>query len=183
MFSNMQLGTKIAAGFSALIIIALALGGLAVIKMKGVVAESRMLGDEYVPEVNLSNDLGLHTYRSRYSNLGYVYTHDGKYLDEARAAMVQVRAAVVEADKLAARSPHLVQLKGALDDVKKTFNEYERLMGEMEKTVMALDNLSTQMSGDGKNIWMPPANILKIWTPPCSDCSPMTRRLTYWPSA
>ena len=43
MFKKMKLGTKIIAGFGILIAIAVALGGLATVKMKGVVGDSVML--------------------------------------------------------------------------------------------------------------------------------------------
>ncbi|MFO7884999.1 MAG: PDZ domain-containing protein, partial [Desulfobacteraceae bacterium] len=45
---NMKLGTKIGVGFGILIIIALVLGGMAVINMKGVSSETTMLAEEGV---------------------------------------------------------------------------------------------------------------------------------------
>ena len=45
MFKSMKLGTKIMVGFGVLIAIAMALGGLATVKMQGVVGDSVMLAE------------------------------------------------------------------------------------------------------------------------------------------
>lgn len=57
MFKNMKLGAKIGAGFAALIIIALALGGLAVWSMYGAKATSTDLAEVKVPQVSIANQI------------------------------------------------------------------------------------------------------------------------------
>ncbi|MBF0303699.1 MAG: MCP four helix bundle domain-containing protein, partial [Desulfamplus sp.] len=57
MFKNMKLGTKIALGFGSLIIIALLLGGMAVVNMRTVSVESTKLANEYVPEVAVASEI------------------------------------------------------------------------------------------------------------------------------
>ncbi|MFH0997804.1 MAG: methyl-accepting chemotaxis protein [Pseudomonadota bacterium] len=136
-----------------MILITLYLGGIAVVTMKGVVAESRLLGDEYAPEVKLSSDLERRTYRTMYAIRGYNFTYDRKYLEDGRAAMVQVMEVIAAAEKLSGRAPHLVHLKGAMDEVKSAMNEFERLTTETEKTVATIEKLATEMN-DVARIYM-----------------------------
>ena len=147
---NMKLGTKIAIGFSMLILVAMALGGLAVVKMKSVVRESMVLGDEYVPEARYSSDLERRIYRTIYAIRGYNFSFERKYLDDGLKAMDQVRETLAEAEKLAGSFPHLVQLKASLADIGKAMAEYERLMGETEQTVAVLEKLATGMNDAAK---------------------------------
>ncbi len=144
---------KISAGFCALILITLALGGLAIVKMQGVVVQSKMLGDEYTPESKLSSDLERWTYRTMNAIRGYNFTNDRKYLEDGRAAMVQVMETIADAEKLAGRAPHLVHLKEALDEIKTAMNDFDRLTTETEKTVATLEKLATEMN-DAAKIYM-----------------------------
>jgi methyl-accepting chemotaxis protein len=54
---NIKLGIKIGGGFGVLILIACALGGLAVFNMKSVETDSIRLAQEYVPQVGIANEL------------------------------------------------------------------------------------------------------------------------------
>ncbi|MBI5552048.1 MAG: hypothetical protein HY911_11135 [Desulfobacterales bacterium] len=54
MFKNLRLGTKLGAGFGMLILIAMVLGGIAVVMMKAVESDSINLSQEYVPETDLA---------------------------------------------------------------------------------------------------------------------------------
>ncbi|HRF91370.1 MAG TPA: hypothetical protein PLF65_11270, partial [Desulfobacter postgatei] len=51
---NLSLGIKISGGFGLLILIAIALGGMAVWNMNTVKTQSVMLAEEYVPEVEMA---------------------------------------------------------------------------------------------------------------------------------
>ncbi|MFH1090711.1 MAG: methyl-accepting chemotaxis protein [Pseudomonadota bacterium] len=143
---KMKLGTKIVAGFGALIVIAIALGGLATIRMWSVVSESVMLADEYSPEAMLAGDLDRRTYRTMYAVRGYHFTGEKKYYDDGKAAMAQVKEAIKDLETLAAKAVHLVKLKGGLEEIKKAATEYERLMAETEKNVTELGKIATLMT-------------------------------------
>ncbi|MFO7884554.1 MAG: MCP four helix bundle domain-containing protein, partial [Desulfobacteraceae bacterium] len=76
---NMKLGTKIGVGFGVLIIIALVLGGMAVINMKGVSSETTMLAEEYIPEVNVSVKIRGAANRIMYAMRGYGFTEEERF--------------------------------------------------------------------------------------------------------
>jgi methyl-accepting chemotaxis protein len=146
MFKNMKLGTKIAAGFGLLIALAIALGGLAVFKMKGVEVGAVMLADEYVPEAVLSSDLERRVYRTMYAARAYNYTGEKKFLDEAQAAIAQVKESLGKGEELAAKAVHLAKLKGALGGTKQSMAEYERQLDETRKTRDELQTLAETMA-------------------------------------
>jgi len=69
MFKNLKLGTKIGLGFGALLLIAVALGGLATWSMLDVKTTATKLAEENVPAVAVANNverMSLHTmYQAR----------------------------------------------------------------------------------------------------------------------
>ena len=67
----MSLGFKISMGFAFLIIIACALGSMAIWRMSDVETQSTMLANEYVPEVDIANELRGATNRVMYEMRGY----------------------------------------------------------------------------------------------------------------
>jgi methyl-accepting chemotaxis protein len=133
MFKNMKLGTKIMVGFGVMIVIAVALGGLAVVKMKGVVGDSVMLAEEYAPESALASDLERRISRTMYAIQGYSFTGEKKYYEEGAASMALVKETIGKAEELASKAEHLTKLKDQLAGAKLAMTDYEHLMVEAEK--------------------------------------------------
>ena len=150
MFKNMKLGTKIMVGFGVMIVIAVALGGLAVVKMKGVVGDSVMLAEEYAPESALASLLERRVYRTMYAIRGYNFTGEKKYYEEGAAAMAQVKETIGKAEELAAKAVHLTKLKEQLAGAKQAMTDYERLMVEAEKNLNELAKLRVDLRGLAK---------------------------------
>jgi methyl-accepting chemotaxis protein len=150
MFKRMKLGTKIMVGFGVLIALAMALGGLAAVKMKGVVGDSVMLAEEYAPEAQLASDLERRVYRTMYAVRGFHFTGEKKYHEDGAAAMAQVQETIGKAEELAARAEHLTQLKNVLGEAKKEVLEYDRLMRETEKNVVEQERISNAMLAAAK---------------------------------
>jgi methyl-accepting chemotaxis protein len=146
MFKKMKLGTKIMVGFGVLIAIAMALGGLATVKMEGVVSDSVMLAEEYAPEALLASDLERRVYRTMYAARAYNYTGDKKFLDEAQAAIAQVKETFGKGEELTAKAVHLVKLKGALSESKQSMAEYERQLDDTRKAREELQTTAQTMT-------------------------------------
>ena len=81
---NMSLGIKISGGFALLILIAIALGGMAVWNMNTVKTQSVMLADEYVPEVDMAMSLRGAVNRLMYEMRGYGFTEDDTFDKKAQ---------------------------------------------------------------------------------------------------
>ncbi|MFZ5570779.1 MAG: methyl-accepting chemotaxis protein [Thermodesulfobacteriota bacterium] len=150
MFTNMKLGTKIAAGFGLLIVIMLGLGALAVVQMRGVVGDSTMLAEEYAPEAQLASELERNSYSTMYAIRGYGFTYDQKFLETGKESMARVKETITRAEELAARAEHLVKLKGSLDEAKKAAAEYERQMGATDENVTELEKTAEIMAATAK---------------------------------
>ena len=134
MFKHMKLGTKIITGFSLLIVIACALGGLAVWNMKSVQSVATILVTENVPEVAVANNVERYSLETMYEMRGYAYTAEDEFLNDGRANLSEVKRFIKEAKDLSDRSPHLVKLKGAVEKVEAQVLEYERLANETSRS-------------------------------------------------
>ena len=83
MFKHMKLGTKIITGFALLIVIACALGGLAVWNMKTVQSVATILVTENVPEVAVANNVERYSLETMYEMRGYAL-HGRREVPERR---------------------------------------------------------------------------------------------------
>jgi methyl-accepting chemotaxis protein len=142
---NMKLGTKIAVGFGALILIACVLGAMAVWNMKAVEGDSRMLAVEYMPEVKINGDIRGNSLMTMYNMRGYAFTQEKQYLDEGKKYLGEVKKNLDEAKKLAARSPHLVKLNEAVGQMEAKVKEYETLADETVAKNSAIESARKSM--------------------------------------
>ncbi|RPI60214.1 MAG: chemotaxis protein, partial [Planctomycetaceae bacterium] len=140
----MKLGTKIGAGFAALIIIALALGGLAVWSMSGVKTIANTLANANVPEVAVANEVERDSLSTMYDTRGYTYTEEKAFLDKARTNLEQVKKDLKDAKEHAVKF-NLFTLKQNADKAETKALEYEQLLND---TVAKTD----AMQGDIKTM-------------------------------
>ena len=108
---NIKLGIKIGGGFGVLILIACALGGLAVFNMKTVEKDSIRLAHEYVPEVGMANEIERSALLTMYAWRGYAFTEEDSFLSEGRKQIASAQQALATAQKHAETFPALVKLK------------------------------------------------------------------------
>ncbi|WP_022663942.1 methyl-accepting chemotaxis protein [Desulfospira joergensenii] len=127
---SLSLGAKIAMGFALLIIIAGALGLMAIWRMGGVETQSAMLAHEYVPEVDIANELRGAANRVMYEMRGYGLTEDKKFYEKALAEVKAVETALQKARDLEEKSPNLKKLKAKIGIAAQAVGEYKNLMQE-----------------------------------------------------
>ena len=77
---NMKLSTKISVGFGLLIVIAMALGGMAVYNMNSVAGHTVDMKEKYVAEVAILSQLERRSQRTMYNMRGYAMSEDTNYL-------------------------------------------------------------------------------------------------------
>ena len=138
MFKNMKLGTKIAAGFAALILIALGLGGLAVWSMVGVKSTATGLAEVKVPEVKVANQVERDALLTMYEMRGYAYTEDKKFLDAGRKLLQDVKTDLKQAKEHGVRTGEqdLVQNAAKAETYTTT---YEQLADQTVARTEAMD--------------------------------------------
>jgi methyl-accepting chemotaxis protein len=131
---NLSLGMKITFGFAILIVIAGALGLMAIWNMRGVEKQSTMLAHEYVPEVDVAVELRGAANRVMYEMRGYGFTEDEKYYQNAESEIKAVESALQKARDLEAKSPNLKKLKGQIEIATKAVEDYKGLMQQTVET-------------------------------------------------
>ena len=138
MFKTMKLGTKIAAGFTVLIMIALALGGLAVWNMNSVKAVANVLANENVPEVAVANEVERYAMMTMYMARGYIYSEETHFLDDAHKNLAQIKKNLQQAKEHAAKY-EMAAFKLNADKADAKAQEYEKLLGD---TVARIDAMA-----------------------------------------
>ncbi|HNT36423.1 MAG TPA: MCP four helix bundle domain-containing protein, partial [bacterium] len=123
MFKDMKVGTKIVLGFVLLILIAVALGGLAVVNMLSVKTTATDLAHEKVPAVGLANNVERWSLNTMYEARGYGYTEETDYLDKARKNLAEVKKYLTDAKEHAKKYDLKVLAENA-DKAEKAALEY-----------------------------------------------------------
>jgi methyl-accepting chemotaxis protein len=136
---KLKLGTKIGIGFSLLLLIVLALGGMSLWNMYSVARQSDMLAYEYAPEVKVANHIERYSLLTMFAIRGYSLSEDEKFLNQGREYLAHVEEYLSEAEKLAEEAKHLDQLAGQVEESSAAINEYRLLM---EKTVIKTFRMS-----------------------------------------
>ena len=131
---NLSLGFKISLGFAILIVIASALGLMAIWNMNQVGTQSTMLAHEYVPEVDVANELRGASNRVMYEMRGYGFTEDKAFYEKGMLELKALDDAMEKARKLEAASPNLKQLKGQIEVATKAVNAYKALVQQTVDT-------------------------------------------------
>lgn len=131
---NVSLGLKITYGFAVLIIIAVALGLMAVVNMRSVGTKSTILAHEYVPEVDIAMELSNAANQVMYEMRAYGFTENKKYYELGMEAMKSVDIALQKARELDEKSPNLKQLKSQIDIASKAVEEYKSLIKQTVET-------------------------------------------------
>jgi len=135
---NIKLGIKIGGGFGMLILIACALGGLAVFNMKTVETDSIRLAQEYVPEVGIANELERSSLLTMYAWRGYAFTEQQSFLDEGRKQLTAVQQALGSAEKHSQTYPSLVKLKEQVVTAKTVVGSYAAMADQTVEVVEAM---------------------------------------------
>ncbi|MGE4422335.1 MAG: methyl-accepting chemotaxis protein [Pseudodesulfovibrio sp.] len=139
MFKNLNLGLKLGLGFGCLILIAAALGGMAIYDMLAVGEDSRQLAEEYVPEVGIANNLERAALMTMFAFRGYSLSESETYWNEGRKQLDEtgqiLRKAAAHADKY----PRLVKLKQDAEKAGQGIATYDGLVGETRKLITAMD--------------------------------------------
>jgi methyl-accepting chemotaxis protein len=128
----MKLGVKIGLGFGVLLAIAITLGGIAIIEMRGVTKESTMLQEEYVPQVDIAGKIQRSTFQAMYAMRGYGFTGDEEMLKTANEHLKNLDERIAIANNLGDKAIHLKALKPAIQKIIEVMTTYDK---QVEQTV------------------------------------------------
>ena len=140
MIRKLKLAVKIGGGFGLIILLAMFLGGLAVINMGTVETVAHKLADENVPEVAVANNVERTALLTMYAARGYAFTEDTSFLATARDHLTEVKEHLENA-KEHAEKHSLSDLKSNVDKANAKVLAYEELLNN---TVMLTDDMAKE---------------------------------------
>jgi len=142
---NVSLGVKITLGFVLLIVIAGILGTMVIWNMNRVETESTILAQEYVPEVEVANEIRGAANRIMYEMRGFGFTEETQFYAAAQKEMEAMETALEKGRKLEKTALNLKLLGGQLDAITKAFNEYRSLAQQTQAQSAKLAEARKQM--------------------------------------
>ncbi|MCB2183622.1 MAG: HAMP domain-containing protein [Desulfobulbaceae bacterium] len=107
--------------------------------MKNISTLSTMLQKEYVPEVDVANNIERYSLLTMFNMRGYGYTEEKKFLNGGKENLAEVQKFIEEAKTLADNSSNLVKLKGQIEAVDKEVSNYGKLVDETVAVNAKLD--------------------------------------------
>ncbi|HPG41134.1 MAG TPA: methyl-accepting chemotaxis protein [bacterium] len=146
MLKNLKLGVKLFIGFGSILAISLFIGAMAIINMARVNVQSKQLSHEYVPEVQVANEIERNSLLTMYNIRGYNYTAEEKFLNEGLKYLAIVQDEIENAKKLANESANLIKLNEAVEKVDIAVNEYEAEVKETVTLNKAMNELEISMN-------------------------------------
>lgn len=153
---NLTLSYKITIGFGLLILIAVLLGSVAVINMKGVEKGADKLANIYVPEVAVGNNVERYSLLTMYDIRGYSLSEDKKLLASGRESLEKVKHYLDEAKALAQK--YSLTALGELEaKARKEVHRYEALVGKTEEFNRKIDHSRNAMD-EGAKMYMTSAH-------------------------
>ncbi len=126
--NDLKLWVKMSLGFGGVILIMLILGIVSVWNMSSVKQQSAILGQEYVPGVNIANSMEQSLLQAMYNMRGYGFSEDEQYLEKGMKFLGEIRNHIETAKDLADSSPHLTELGKSIRDIEAGMSEYEELV-------------------------------------------------------
>jgi methyl-accepting chemotaxis protein len=155
------LGKRIGVGFGILIVIILALGAVAIWNMVIVKDQSEIMEEEYVPEMKNANAVDSSLRWAMYEMRAYGFTEEGKYLEKGRGHMTALKEEITGAKDLVSRSPHLVQLGAAIQNIESGVNEFETLIADTVNKTEQLNKLRQNLNESAQKYMTNCHNYLK----------------------
>jgi methyl-accepting chemotaxis protein len=145
----MKLGMKIAAGFAAILIIAILLGGFCVLSMKNAQIQSNKLAKEFIPSVEDASNFERTVMAQIMLNArSYALSGNESYLELTKKGFEQANKDLKTAKELTDKYPSLNTMKSSIDKAQEGVNQYNELI---DKTKDALDAQNEAIKTMGVN--------------------------------
>ncbi|MDA3867219.1 MAG: methyl-accepting chemotaxis protein [Salinivirgaceae bacterium] len=132
---NLRIGGKLGTGFGLLIVIAVALGVMAIMDMATIRTETEFIADEYLAEVEIASDIQTNFLWAMFALRGYNYTADEAFLKDGQAKLRDVQQGLKNAYELAGRAKRLEKLEGLAKEIDQNVAQYSNLLDQTIKTV------------------------------------------------
>lgn len=136
MFKNMRMGLKMTLGFGLVIVLVAVVGGIAIMNMLQIQTQSESLKNEYIPEVDIANNIERNSLQVMYNMRGFSLNFGEQYYELGQTFMAELNKYLEQAEELANEYKGLVKLAEDVVVAKTSVAEYSSLADET-KTVIA----------------------------------------------
>lgn len=126
--ASWTVGKKISLGFLVLCLGIVIIGGIAVWGMKMATSNSLKVSQEYVPELNVINELSQNCLRMMSEFRGYGLTGEKEFLENGKKHLEALKVAISEARQLADKHSSLRKLRENIGAIENLAKEYESLL-------------------------------------------------------
>ncbi|PLX19507.1 MAG: chemotaxis protein [Salinivirgaceae bacterium] len=138
-WKNIRIGGKLGIGFGLLIVIAVALGIMAVINMTTIKTETNYLADEYLSEMEIANNVERSFLAAIFELRAYNYTMEDEFINKGRKLLTETKSYLSDAFALADRAHRLTTLKGLAQGVDENLKKYEDLLNQTEEVIHEME--------------------------------------------
>jgi CHASE3 domain sensor protein len=143
---NLTIGQKISGGFAILILLACALGGVALFTMQTVQSGAQEMSTEFVPEASLAANLNEAVASTQLAARSYGFTAEDKYLQEVRSGLDKIDSEFASVRQLSDTHPQLVKLRAHLGDIESSLKDYRTAVNETEAKNKVINQGRTQLN-------------------------------------
>lgn len=138
MFSHGKIGTRLAAGFSLLLLIFSAAGWYAWRNLNNVKEQASSLEEQYVPGITLSSEVEKVTQDLMLNVRSYVLGNSFSDLDAAHANFIYIEGLLEKGEEHGAKYPGLERLRDGMERAKVQISRYSALLEDSQKLLAAM---------------------------------------------
>ena len=150
MFKNLGLGAKIGLGYATLVVILIALGGMAIYTMMNVKKGAEVLVAQAIPQVRDSSRVERNTWDMMFNLRAWALTEDPGLFKKGMEALEKAKEGLKDANDLTGRYPNLTELKKTVEAAETKTKEYEGLIGQTENMLAAKNSAMSKMGQSGQ---------------------------------
>ncbi len=157
----MKLSSKIAIGYGLIIVIAIALGVIAVFNMLRVETESNTLSSTYLPAMASESDLELQVSQLMFAMRGYNYTENKSFYEDSHKLFDQIEQELKVLDKHCDSSNKLSAAKSSIEKVTKYIQKYRQYLKETAGLFEEADDARITLQKSSTELMHNSAKLLK----------------------
>ncbi|MFP5238458.1 MAG: MCP four helix bundle domain-containing protein, partial [Acidobacteriota bacterium] len=160
---NLKLALKIGIGFGVVLALVVVLGAVAYMGMSSVSGTSTRIKNEYVPEVELANEIQNHAQRAMFAMRGFAHSGDRAEYDTMRAQLAEAKKALADAQALADRYPRLVALRESIGSLSAQLAGYEKLSSQTVVIMEALNAARDERVASAERFFKAAQDVARLY--------------------
>jgi methyl-accepting chemotaxis protein len=138
---NLKMAGKMILGFGAVLVIIAVIIVITIMNMLSIQTLANEMDKEYLPEVQIANNLERHSLMTMYNMRGYVFSFNESYQKTAMDHLKEVDVDIEAAEELSSKYADLVQLK---DTIGTTKMEVAAYLKEADQTAVVINQILAQ---------------------------------------